>query len=86
MSTNTLKNTSALRYYFKEIDTSSTSLLTKDEEIELSKKVQNGDKEARKEFIESNLMLVVSIAKLPKVLVRAMSYYYKTLYKKGILV
>ncbi|MBE6161767.1 MAG: sigma-70 family RNA polymerase sigma factor [Firmicutes bacterium] len=39
------------------------SLLTKEEEIELAKRVENNDKEAKKIFIEHNLKLVIKIAK-----------------------
>ena len=39
------------------------SLLTPEEEKEISKKVKNGDKAARKKLIESNLRLVINIAK-----------------------
>jgi RNA polymerase primary sigma factor len=38
-------------------------LLSFDEEIDLSKKIQGGDLEARKKLIESNLRLVVNIAR-----------------------
>jgi len=38
-------------------------LLTREEEVELAKRVEMGDEEARARFIESNLKLVVSIAK-----------------------
>lgn len=38
-------------------------LLTADEEIELANKIKNGDKNAREKFLNSNLRLVVSIAK-----------------------
>tara|TARA_B100000035_G_C20936546_1_gene525461 strand:- start:237 stop:980 length:744 start_codon:yes stop_codon:yes gene_type:complete len=38
-------------------------LLTKSEEVELSKKAKEGDLEARKKLIESNYRLVISIAK-----------------------
>lgn len=63
MNANTLKNTSALGHYFNEINTSSAPFLTKDEEVELSKRIQKGDKEARKKFIESNLRFVIKIAR-----------------------
>ena len=38
-------------------------LLSKRQEIELSKKIKQGDEEARKKLIESNYRLVISIAK-----------------------
>ena len=39
------------------------SLLTPEEEIELAKKIKEGDKKAKEKFINSNLKLVVKIAK-----------------------
>ncbi len=50
-----------LSFYLKGI--SKTKLLTASEEIRLAKKVETGDISARKRFIESNLKLVISIAK-----------------------
>jgi len=50
-----------VRMYLKEIG--KISLLTIEEEHELSKKVASGSEEAKKELAESNLRLVVSIAK-----------------------
>ena len=47
--------------YLQEI--SRFPLLSPEEEIKLAAKVANGDQEARKKFINSNLRLVVSIAK-----------------------
>lgn len=47
--------------YLKEI--SRYPLLTPEEEVELAKRVQDGDEEAKRRFILSNLRLVVSIAK-----------------------
>lgn len=38
-------------------------LLSKRQEIELSRKIKNGDEDAKKKLIESNLRLVISIAK-----------------------
>lgn len=47
--------------YLKEIG--KIPLLTTEEEVELAKRIEAGDEEARKKFCESNLKLVVSIAK-----------------------
>jgi RNA polymerase primary sigma factor len=47
--------------YLREI--SHIPLLTPEEENELLKRIEEGDEEAKKRFIESNLRLVVSIAK-----------------------
>ncbi len=50
-----------VRMYLKEIG--KVPLLTGDEEIQLAKRMQNGDEEAKKRLCEANLRLVVSIAK-----------------------
>ena len=50
-----------VRMYLKEIG--KIPLLSTDEEIELAKKMELGDQEARKRLAEANLRLVVSIAK-----------------------
>lgn len=50
-----------VRMYLKEIG--KISLLSLDEEQELSKRIASGDEEAKKILAESNLRLVVSIAK-----------------------
>ncbi len=50
-----------VRMYLKEIGR--IPLLTFDQEISLAKRVEKGDKEAKKKLITSNLRLVVSIAK-----------------------
>ena len=50
-----------VRMYLKEIG--KVPLLSADEEIELAKRMENGDVEARKRLAEANLRLVVSIAK-----------------------
>ena len=49
------------RMYLKEIG--QVKLLTADEEIELAKRVSEGDKKAKDRLTEANLRLVVSIAK-----------------------
>ena len=54
------KNSSA-RLYLKEIGR--IPLLTKTKELNLAKKVNNGDFNAKNKLVESNLRLVVSIAK-----------------------
>lgn len=50
-----------VRLYFKEIN--ATKLLSHEEEIALSRKIADGDMNARTRFIEANLRLVCSIAK-----------------------
>ena len=50
-----------VRMYLKEIG--QVKLLTADEEIELAKRVSEGDKAAKDRLTEANLRLVVSIAK-----------------------
>ena len=51
----------SVKMYLKEIG--QTSLLTPEEEVQLAIRVQEGDKEARKQMIAANLRLVVSIAR-----------------------
>ena len=51
----------SLRTYFEQIK--STQLLSFEEELDLSRKIKGGDEEARQKLIESNLRLVVKIAK-----------------------
>lgn len=51
----------SLARYFEEI--ARTPLLSFEEELELSRRVQSGDEAARKKLIQANLRLVVKIAK-----------------------
>ena len=50
-----------IRTYFGEI--SRVPLLTREDEVTLSKRIEVGDKRAKEELAEANLRLVVSIAK-----------------------
>jgi RNA polymerase primary sigma factor len=50
-----------VRMYLKEIGR--VPLLTADEEVELAKRIEQGDEEAKRKLAEANLRLVVSIAK-----------------------
>lgn len=50
-----------VRMYLKEIGR--VDLLSADEEINLAKRIKNGDEEAKRRLAEANLRLVVSIAK-----------------------
>ncbi len=62
--------TDPVRMYLREIGR--IRLLTADEEIDLAQRIEKADKLARKKLIESNLRLVVSIAK--KYIGRGMSF------------
>ena len=53
--------TDALQLFMQEIGR--YPLLTKEQEIELSQRIERGDLEAKEQMINSNLRLVVSIAK-----------------------
>lgn len=66
MSRDTLVDISSIsddsvQMYLREIG--KVPLLTADEEVELAKRIEQGDVEARKRLAEANLRLVVSIAK-----------------------
>ena len=50
-----------VRMYLKEIG--NVPLLSGEEEVELARRVEEGDEEAKKKLTEANLRLVVSIAK-----------------------
>ena len=67
-----------VRMYLKEIG--KVPLLSPDEEIELAKKIELGDEEAKKKLAESNLRLVVSIAKRYAGLIKAVEKFD---YRKG---
>lgn len=60
-NTEALQDDNDLRVYFKQIKR--ISLLSFDEELELSKRIQDGDPKARQRLIEANLRLVVKIAR-----------------------
>jgi len=51
----------SLKIYFQEI--CRVPLLTKDQEVELAQRIEQGDEDARQHMIEANLRLVVNIAK-----------------------
>ena len=51
----------SVKMYLKEIG--SIPLLTKEEELELAKKVSEGDELAKQKLVESNLRLVVSVSR-----------------------
>jgi len=50
-----------INQYLKKLN--ETGLLSSDEEVELAKKIKDGDSKARDILIKANLRLVVSIAK-----------------------
>ena len=51
----------SLRLYLRSIG--SVDLLTADQEVELAKRIERGDMDAKRHMVEANLRLVVSIAK-----------------------
>lgn len=51
----------SLKMFFKDV--SKIPLITPEEEIELSKRIKNGDKAAINKLVESNLRFVISVAK-----------------------
>ncbi|ACL69990.1 RNA polymerase sigma factor RpoD [Halothermothrix orenii] len=59
-----------VRMYLKEIG--KVPLLTAEEEVDLAKRIEQGDEQAKRELVEANLRLVVSIAK--KYVGRGMSF------------
>src|SRR6056297_2588874 len=55
------KEKNPIRRYFDEVG--NEALLTREEEVELAKSIEQGDREAREKLASSNLRLVISIAK-----------------------
>ena len=51
------ENDSGIRIYLREIG--HIPLLTRDQEVQLARRIHRGDKKARKQLIEANLRLVV---------------------------
>jgi RNA polymerase primary sigma factor len=58
---NTENNDTAMKAYLREIGRA--PLLTPQQEIDLARKIKNGDRQAREQMISSNLRLVVTIAR-----------------------
>jgi RNA polymerase primary sigma factor len=56
-----LENVDSVQMYLKEIG--KTDLLSGDEEVELAKRIERGDEDAREKLTKANLRLVVNIAK-----------------------
>ncbi len=56
-----MSQNTAINNYFKSIR--KIPLLTKQQEVDLAKRIEKGDKEAKRKMIESNLRLAISIAK-----------------------
>ena len=56
-----VNNDDILQMYLKQIGRK--KMLTKSQETELGRRIQEGDEEAKKELVQANLRLVVSIAK-----------------------
>jgi RNA polymerase primary sigma factor len=54
-------STDALQLFLKDIG--KVELLTAPQEVELAKRIERGDENAKREMVEANLRLVVSIAK-----------------------
>ena len=57
-----MQSKSSLELYFRDIKRH-TKLLTREQEVELAKRIEAGDMRARRIMIESNLRLAISIAK-----------------------
>ena len=61
LKTNTTEEQNNISLYFA--DAKKEKLLTREEEIELTKRLKEGDAEARSKLIRSNLRFVITIAK-----------------------
>lgn len=61
VKTESINDDVSIKYYLKEI--AKIKLLTADEEKELAKRIEEGDEEALEKLVNSNLRLVVKIAK-----------------------
>jgi len=55
------ENTNTLSVFFKDVG--KTNLLTREEEVALSKRIEKGDRVARDKMISANIRLAISIAK-----------------------
>ena len=56
-----MANADTLKIFFKDVG--KTNLLTREEEVALSKRIEKGDKAARDKMIQANIRLAISIAK-----------------------
>jgi len=56
-----MSDVDTLKIFFKDVG--KTNLLTRDEEVSLSKRIEKGDKAARDRMIQANIRLAISIAK-----------------------
>lgn len=56
-----MEDVNCMKMYFKEME--KIPLLSREEEIELAKKISQGDSKAREEMINANLRFVVKVAK-----------------------
>ena len=59
--THAMKDVDTFSSYLKDV--SDYELLSREEEVELAKRIEEGDEEAKQKFINSNLRLVISIVK-----------------------
>ena len=76
-----VEDTDSIRVYLEEI--SGIPLLTREEEIELGKRIMSGDKEAKNKLVESNLKLVVNVARNYRNLTNTGSYSFMDIVQEG---